>query len=210
MVKYLVDSLAKCENSHGDALSPVRQEMQISFMGDHAALQPVTRNDLHLFINRIISEVRIQPQAPPSVSGAATEIPTSSSPPLDRDLGSTRATTAALASLTNTMPAVAAAISQPRSAAAASSPLPIPNVRIQNLSRNKGAWREALRQWNQPLLEHGNRPLKDWPEEWYKGDMRKITGSKRSMRQLIAMEYERCVLFSSYFFFFPPLLYEVN
>lgn len=68
--------------------------------------------------------------------------------------------------------------------------LPIPNVSIPQLGRAPGAWRRAIKQWEDkdPAT---NIALKDWPAEWYSGDMRTITGSKRSQRQIVFDEFVR-------------------
>lgn len=33
--------------------------------------------------------------------------------------------------------------------------------------------------------------MKDWPEDWYSGAMRTITGVKRNIRKVIALEFDR-------------------
>lgn len=67
---------------------------------------------------------------------------------------------------------------------------PLPGVVIPNIVKGPDAWKDVIFQW-----ETGGKgltiPLKDWPSEWYTGDMRKITGAKRAQRQIIYEEYVR-------------------
>ncbi|PCH39688.1 hypothetical protein WOLCODRAFT_86058, partial [Wolfiporia cocos MD-104 SS10] len=53
------------------------------------------------------------------------------------------------------------------------------------------AWREAIKQWELPDTVTG-LVLKDWPPEWFRGDMKGVLTMKCRTRQLIASEYERC------------------
>lgn len=69
--------------------------------------------------------------------------------------------------------------------------LPIPGIFIPNLGRKKGAWREAVKQWEEGDQVNGMLPLRDWPDAWFKGLMRTVTGTKRHQRKIIAEEYER-------------------
>ncbi|KAG1727584.1 uncharacterized protein EDB91DRAFT_1253846 [Suillus paluster] len=62
---------------------------------------------------------------------------------------------------------------------------PIPGVRIPDLPRGLKAWCAAVKQWEDPVASIGGKALKDWPEEWYTGPMRTITGVKRNIRKVI-------------------------
>ncbi|KAG0700237.1 hypothetical protein DFH29DRAFT_876759 [Suillus ampliporus] len=66
---------------------------------------------------------------------------------------------------------------------------PIPGVGIPDLPHGLEAWRAAVKQWEDPVASIGGKALKDWPEEWYTGPMRMITGVKRNIRKVIAMEF---------------------
>jgi hypothetical protein len=68
--------------------------------------------------------------------------------------------------------------------------LPIAGVLVPDLGHGSGAWKRAIKQWEEcdPTTKC---PLKDWPKEWYTGVMRTVTGSKRSQRQIVFEEYER-------------------
>jgi hypothetical protein len=68
---------------------------------------------------------------------------------------------------------------------------PIPGVGIPDLPRGPDAWRTAIKQWEDPAASIGGKALKDWPEDWYSGAMRTITGVKRNMRKVIALEFDR-------------------
>ena len=66
------------------------------------------------------------------------------------------------------------------------------NVSIPDLGRSRGAWRRAIKQWEEvdPITKLA---LKDWPEEWYTGEMREVTGSKRGQRERVFKEFVRYV-----------------
>ncbi|KAG1888558.1 hypothetical protein F4604DRAFT_2023940 [Suillus subluteus] len=68
---------------------------------------------------------------------------------------------------------------------------PIPGIGIPDLPRGLEAWRAAVKQWEDPAASIGGKALKDWPEEWYTGPMRTITGVKRNIRKVIATEFYR-------------------
>ena len=57
-MKYLVDSLQRHENDYGNALCPVQNEPDQSFMGEHAILQPVTVNEFRMFGTTIMSALK--------------------------------------------------------------------------------------------------------------------------------------------------------
>ncbi|KAF8639178.1 hypothetical protein AX17_001665 [Amanita inopinata Kibby_2008] len=69
-------------------------------------------------------------------------------------------------------------------------PSPQPGVRIQDLMGGPDAWRTAIQQWDGDP-DTGVLGLKDWPREWYSGAMGKMTATKRSTRQLVALEFEK-------------------
>ena len=68
--------------------------------------------------------------------------------------------------------------------------VPISGVLVPDLGHSSGAWKRAIKQWEEydPTTKCA---LKDWPKEWYTGVMRTVTGSKRSQRQIVFEEYER-------------------
>ncbi|KAG1767827.1 hypothetical protein EDD22DRAFT_874534 [Suillus occidentalis] len=74
---------------------------------------------------------------------------------------------------------------------AAKKTAPIPGVGIPDLPRGQEAWLAAVKQWEDPAASIGGKALKDWPEEWYTGPMRTITGVKRNIRKVIAIEFYR-------------------
>ncbi|KAG1787904.1 uncharacterized protein HD556DRAFT_1312345 [Suillus plorans] len=77
------------------------------------------------------------------------------------------------------------------SRSAAKKMAPIPGVGIPDLPRGQEAWLAAVKQWEDPAASIGGKALKDWPEEWYTGPMRTITGVKRNIRKVIAIEFYR-------------------
>ena len=66
------------------------------------------------------------------------------------------------------------------------------NVSIPDLGRSRRAWRRAIKQWEEvdPITKLA---LKDWPEEWYTGEMCEVTGSKRGQRERVFKEFARYV-----------------
>ncbi|KAG1733448.1 hypothetical protein EDB19DRAFT_1639699 [Suillus lakei] len=77
------------------------------------------------------------------------------------------------------------------SCSAAKKTAPIPGVGIPDLPRGEEAWLAAVKQWEDPAASIGGKALKDWPEEWYTGPMRTITGVKRNIHKVIAIEFYR-------------------
>jgi hypothetical protein len=73
--------------------------------------------------------------------------------------------------------------------------VPIIGESIPDFGHERGAWRKAITQWEQGTCEMPHDlALKDWQEAWYTKGMASVTGSKRSQRNSIADEYNRCVL----------------
>jgi hypothetical protein len=191
LIKYLVDSLQSYESGHENALHPVALEMEQVFMGEHVAFKPATCGDVqqvHAFIDHRLKTFMsdftllkgvgtdqagrpIEHPAPPCLS--FQQPPSSIHSQLDKQVP--------------IPPMVPETPSQPLPQFQA---LPIHGVFISDLGRQPGAWRRAVKQWEEVDPAMGCA-LKDWPLEWYTGDMRTITGSKRSQRQTIFNEYER-------------------
>ncbi|KAG0692192.1 hypothetical protein DFH29DRAFT_818041 [Suillus ampliporus] len=68
---------------------------------------------------------------------------------------------------------------------------PLPRIGIPDLPRSPDAWHAAIKQWEDPAASISGKALKDWPEDWYSGVMRTITGVKRNIWKVIALEFER-------------------
>jgi hypothetical protein len=170
LMKYLVDSLQRYENDYGDALCPVQNEPDQSFMGDHALMQPVTAHEFRLFGTMIMSALKT-----PSAVMCSLTSPVS--------------TCYATTPTSESDYSVTSVSNDPGSTNGAKS-IPLAGVCIPDLPRRRGGWRIALRQWYEIDPKTG-RALKDWPDEWFKDSMRSKTAAKRSQRALIAHEYER-------------------
>jgi hypothetical protein len=180
LIRYLVNELTAIEHDHRDALRPVPIDAELSFMGDHILKQPTTAGEtreLHESLERsFMSGIRglqtdiwnitvqlenmpLSTRAPP---GQTSVFPTDHDPPA---------------------PTSRTRICPPRK-------LPIPGLAIPNLPRRcqGGAWQVAVEQWEtiDPLTGYA---LKDWPEDWYKGEMTNVFGSKWCQRELIATEF---------------------
>ena len=61
---------------------------------------------------------------------------------------------------------------------------------IGKLPRGAKGWKAAIAQWEDQDPQTGIA-LKDWPSEWYKGEMRLVNGAKYGQRRDIALEYVR-------------------
>lgn len=73
-------------------------------------------------------------------------------------------------------------------------PLPaVPDAVMPKLPRGPKAWLKVVTQWEEPDPRTG-LALMNWPETWYKGDMRLINGVKYGQRRAIALEYIRSVI----------------
>lgn len=59
---------------------------------------------------------------------------------------------------------------------------------IPKLPRGANAWRLAVEQWEK-VNSDTDRALKDWPDEWYKGDMGPFNGAKYGQRRMVALEF---------------------
>ncbi|KAF8904708.1 hypothetical protein CPB84DRAFT_1677144 [Gymnopilus junonius] len=71
------------------------------------------------------------------------------------------------------------------------SPPPLfPKVSITPLGRAVGAWRRAIKQWEEVDPVTG-KALKDWPPEWYNGEQRLKVASSRRQREVIFEEFVR-------------------
>ncbi|KAG5640357.1 hypothetical protein DXG03_009090 [Asterophora parasitica] len=69
---------------------------------------------------------------------------------------------------------------------------PIGEAIIPDIGGSEGAWKRAAIQWIEGDPSRGlHVPLKDWPLDWYTGEMRPFNGTKRSHRELIGKEYIR-------------------
>jgi hypothetical protein len=190
LVKYLVDSLQRYENDYGNALCPVQNEPDQSFMGNHALLQPVTVHEFRMFGTTIMSALKTPSTACSQLvnTGLPNPIisiptPTSTEQP-DRD--QTLTSQAPDATLADCL----ARTDSEQTAVSLANTIPLTGVCIPDLPRSRGGWRIALRQWYNIDPKTGYA-LKDWPDSWFKESMRAKTAAKRSQRALIAHEYER-------------------
>ncbi|PBK89497.1 hypothetical protein ARMGADRAFT_1047110 [Armillaria gallica] len=68
---------------------------------------------------------------------------------------------------------------------------PIPGVVIPDIGKGPGAWRKAVKQWEEGDPLQGLQPLWDWPKEWYMGSQCTKTGSKYNQHKLITLEFQR-------------------
>ncbi|KAF6755019.1 hypothetical protein DFP72DRAFT_812044 [Ephemerocybe angulata] len=215
LLKYLVNSLHTIENTYRSALDPDRRPL--ADVGSNRPCEPVSQeNILNLKacltkkmeeLNLVVSQKAEAPRAP---TGAATAHPiTSEQSPLPFEAGvsifrahahfSSTGTVAqsepvyaphatyAPHTTTTTVTAISNLVHHQRRPR--SRPQAIPGVFIPNLTAGSGAWREAVKQWEEGGVDLV--PLRDWPPAWYSGDMRTAFGTKRGDRKTVAEEYER-------------------
>ncbi|PPQ82236.1 hypothetical protein CVT26_009348 [Gymnopilus dilepis] len=216
LIKYLVDSLQSFENGFGHSLHPIPIQPNVTFMGDHVAAASVTGEELRqfsYFVNRRFDDVvTLMTSFPRGITGHAVgngrqaPLPGVEStlrvpvPNQVSRLGS--ASAASICQTEDTAPALLhpmlalsiedtqvdsqdAALPKP----ARAMPL-LPKVCIPLLGRASGAWRRAIRQWEEVDPATG-KALKDWPPDWYRDEQRLKVGSARSQRQVIYEEFER-------------------
>ena len=201
-MKYLMDSLQSYETGHSDALCPIQNEADRSFMGEHHHLEPVSRAEFHSLTSTLVSTIHIAiaharlPGASPmpvtmsSTGGQSchqalpvTTSVTQQPPPPQLGLDADR-----------TQPTLAAKRSHRRQVSSTAVFLPRPGIFIKQIKSGPKAWLEAVRQWEEGDPESGIKPLKDWEPADYQGTMRTKVAAKRQLRELIATEYHRCVI----------------
>ena len=199
LVKYLVDSLQRYENDYGNALCPVQNEPDQSFMGDHTLLKPVTVNEFRMFSTTIMTALKTSASGPSTVcsqlvntpqapAAAAGDLPNPLSnlekQPTSQQTPTTPGAIYCPARTERTAVTVAVSLANT---------IPLAGVCIPDLPRSRGGWHIALRQWYDINPKTGYA-LKDWPDAWFKGSMKAKTAAKRSQRALISHEYERLVI----------------
>ena len=210
LIKYLVDSLQSYETDYSDALCPTPTEADKSFMGDHLLVQPVTTNEFRMFSTTVFSMLQkatsnsfqVVPH-PAMVPGPGDSVNSFAAPRMPTTLVNDQ-----WIHIPNSQRVAPTEPMLNRDADPADSHLtpaemdktfseatnlPLMDINIPDLPRSKGTWEQAIAQWFE-IDPRTGVALKDWPEEWYKGSMRRKTGSKRSHRALVAEEYKRYVL----------------
>ncbi|KAG1778323.1 hypothetical protein EV702DRAFT_1044634 [Suillus placidus] len=210
LIRYLLDELTRYEKNHRDVLCPIPREGDKSFNGDHILTAPITAaetRELKMSFNRELNrlsgkveEVLDKLTLSPASSPYPSLLPSPSQPPISVQptlchqathppslLSSTETSSipspVPVDSASSPFPRIIPALQVPpsdccqHSRAAAKKMAPIPGVGIPDLPRGQEAWLAAA--------------LKDWPEEWYTGPMRTITGVKGNIRKVIAIEFYR-------------------
>ncbi|EDR06462.1 uncharacterized protein LACBIDRAFT_328853 [Laccaria bicolor S238N-H82] len=209
MIKYLIDSLQSYETGHGNALCLIPNEADKSFMGEHVNQAPPSTEEIRQWklsmdrsLNNAVSEIVGQ------VTTAIAGTRLSQSPSPEPDMATTSNDVALQertichgwdSRLPTSMPYPPRSSSRTQSLGASSSGddtdgsatmqstgsnPPIPGVVIRDVKN----WRGVIQQWE--VGDAGMVALKDWPKEWYQGNMKKYTGSLYSQRKKIAEEYE--------------------
>ncbi|KAG6811000.1 hypothetical protein H0H87_010655 [Tephrocybe sp. NHM501043] len=207
LMKYLMDSLQSFKNGHGDALHPVMNGFNDSFMGEHTELAPATASELRELKQCVNVQMALINQgldkkidglmscitsaiADAHPTGYVDHIPSSNTSGLS---GCTDTGHHQTVHVVPTAPYPPHPQNAPYLSKAKNSRLvPLQGIIIPNLKAGSDTWKNAIEQWERGEPERGLYiPLKDWPLEWYTGDMRTFTGSKRRDRQLVALAYER-------------------
>ena len=186
-MKYLVDSLQRYENNYSDALCPVQNEPNQSFMGDHTLLQPVTVHEFRMFGTTIMSALKTPSESTERSQLELNTLPGLLNPPATTPMP-TSSTELPEQTSTSPSPAPSPAMTEPTAVLLANT-IPLTGVCIPDLPRSRGGWHIALCQWYNIDPKTGYA-LKDWPEAWFKDSMRAKTAAKRSQRALITHEYK--------------------
>ncbi|KII93126.1 hypothetical protein PLICRDRAFT_70704, partial [Plicaturopsis crispa FD-325 SS-3] len=203
LIKYLLDELTHYENDHSDALCPIQSEMDKSFNGDHVLIAPATVAETRELAARMdrkfetvikaIQQIGIN-DAPVFSFPHAVPRPTLShitGPPSVPGHSRSEAHIVAYGRQSLQSPNLAIGMQPPTHIARKDNrPAPPAGLSIPTLCRGPNAWREAVKQWEEPDSTT-NLALKDWPVEYYTGDLRGIYGAKRTSRKTVAEEYER-------------------
>lgn len=194
LIKYLINSLQRYENGHGDALRPVPTEMDKSFNGDHMLLNVVTGAEIRemtvsmrrCFDEKVdeIKEIFLG-TAPDKLHGSSplrTGVPTQTLGSLGFHASPPSGSGPPLEELDHPV----------RRNLKSASPT-TPGISIQNIKRGPDAWWEAVKQWNEDDPVTGAPALKHWDREWYeRGANKEAFGMKRTQRRYIAEAFERC------------------
>ncbi|KAJ7242308.1 hypothetical protein C8J57DRAFT_1244177 [Mycena rebaudengoi] len=197
LMRYLMDSLQSYETGHSDALCPIPREAEESFMGDHLLLKPVPTQEFRLVTSQI-GNLNLAPTTSEShhYNHTSSPVALSSNPQTQRTSQYTLSAPSHLRTRRNPLVTVSDSISSLAAVAARGRNIPpipsvIPGVSIPDIKKGDGAWREAVKQWEEGDPVNNLRPLRDWPKEWYSGGMRTVTGTKRTQHKLIAAEFAR-------------------
>ncbi|KAG6843139.1 hypothetical protein H0H87_007534, partial [Tephrocybe sp. NHM501043] len=195
------------KNGHGDALHPVMNRFNDSFMGEHTELAPATASKLHDLKQCVNVQIALINQglnkkidglmscimsaiADAHPTGHVDHIPSSNASGLSGCTYTGHHQTVCVFPTAPYLPHLpnAAYLSKAKN----SHLVPLQGFIIPNLKAGSDTWKNAIEQWERGEPEHGLYiPLKDWPLEWYTGDMQTFTGSKHHDRQLVALAYER-------------------
>ena len=195
-----MDSLQSYESGHGDALHPIPLNPEKVFMGGDLALKPVTNQEFYQ-VKHSISCLGDKLDAIMSTVASATGTrgPLDHNRDIlqvDSCAGPERSQSVIHQSRFNYLPYCRPATvsispivpstvsegtiypSNPTSSNELAAvqltdipSLPISGVSIPDLGHGSGAWKRAIRQWEEvdPLTKCA---LKDWPKHWYSGAMR--------------------------------------
>lgn len=187
MIRYLVNSLQAHENSYEDALDPLRKDATKSFMGEHELVKMATVGDIRTMGTALMNAIQashtpattqVTPGAIMMVSGASgtaswqhQQIPLSDSN--GRFIGQ------------HAQP-------RPDDTHCEQEPL-LPAHQWVYIIPDLGCagWKEAVKQWHHGDPSIRLQALKAWPDHKWQGRDKKALGTKRRIRELIALEYKR-------------------
>ncbi|KZP32823.1 hypothetical protein FIBSPDRAFT_1012805 [Athelia psychrophila] len=210
LMRYLLDELGKYEGDHSDALCPIQNHPEESFVGERVLLAPATaleQREATAAVNRKIDllESRLihafTAIASPSIPPASCQLITPSSTlhvPSTMHISSTLHVSSSMLPCPQTPPHSSSLI--PSRACSKSPPktLPMHNIKIPDLP--KGDWMAAISQWEAPdakdLAAMGGVCLRDWPRGWYTGCNKQVYAAKRGQRELITKGFIEYVFLS--------------
>ncbi|PBK81550.1 hypothetical protein ARMGADRAFT_1048794 [Armillaria gallica] len=200
-----VDTLMNYESGHSDALYPILKEADKTFMGDHVLEKPITTAEFCVFADAVLSRPsQSQPTCvcqvhaqvslssfvnptPTHIVGETTPESTPSQMPLPNPESNSSIMTLVVSprSLEGSASSIGLGLSHRGQAP------PIPGVAIPDIGKGPGAWKKAVKQWEEGDPAQGLLPLREWPKEWYTGLQQTKTGAKHGQRKIIGLEFER-------------------
>ncbi|KAK0470117.1 uncharacterized protein EV420DRAFT_1634543 [Desarmillaria tabescens] len=169
LMKYLVDSLQSYESGHSNALYPIPKEADKTFMGDHVLEKPVTTAEFHVFADAVLSRLsqsqpacicqahaQVLPSSfvNPSPTRIVSEMPENTLPQMPLPISSN----------SNIVTSVVSPMSPEGSASSTGlsrcgQAPPIPGIVILDIGKGPGAWKKAVKQWEEGDPTQGLLPL---------------------------------------------------
>ncbi|HEV7738406.1 MAG TPA: hypothetical protein VGO47_13665 [Chlamydiales bacterium] len=202
LIRYLLDELYNYEENHADALRPIQQERDVSFLSEHTAIQPVTAHGVAQILQTHMEQLADQLEERFSVIVEGMQNHVSQ---IKSTVGFSIPTGVERRGHHNPLPSQCASKSELNSACIEiadnatddmdTEELPI-SLRMRVLPRAKKgkistAWKLIIQDWNKASPPENPVALKDWKRGWYSGKNRTRYGVMYHQRCTIVEEYEK-------------------